>query len=127
MAVIRSDAPNTERINIFVLCESPTFFQSCRGVATREISATMSAVRVKDHDSQTKQEGLTDQLRDRHRLSHMARVVDAGVDLLPEKCDPHARKGSCNEISDLSVHLGWVADSDDRENNAHARSPGLIS
>jgi hypothetical protein len=127
MMVIRSDAPNAERTNIFLLCESPTFFQNCRGVATRDVSATMSAVQVEDHDSQTKQEGLTDQLRDRHRLRHLARVVDAGVDLLHKECGPHARKGCCNEIGDLSMHLGRVADSDDRENNAHARSPGLIS
>lgn len=127
MTVMRSDAPNAERTNIFLLCESTAFFQNCIDAATREISATTSAVPVEDHDSQIKQEGLTDQLRDRHRLGHLARAVDAGVDLLCEECDPHARKGCCNEIGDMFVHLGRTAHSDNRENNAHARSPELIS
>jgi hypothetical protein len=52
--VIRSDAPNAERTNIFLLRESPTFFKRCRGAATRETSATISAVQAEDHGSQGK-------------------------------------------------------------------------
>ena len=43
IAVIRSDEPNADRTNIFLLRESPTFFQRCNGTATREISAMRSA------------------------------------------------------------------------------------
>jgi hypothetical protein len=57
MAVIRNDAPNAERTNIFLLRESPTFFKRCRGAATRETSATMSAVKVEDHSSQGEARG----------------------------------------------------------------------
>ena len=46
ITVMRSDAPNTERTNIFLLRESPTFFQRNRGAATRERSARMSAAEV---------------------------------------------------------------------------------
>jgi hypothetical protein len=46
IAVIRIDAPNEDSINIFLLRESPTFFQSCSGAATREKSAMTSAAGI---------------------------------------------------------------------------------
>lgn len=48
VAVIRIDAPNEDKTNIFLLRESPTFFQICSGAATREKSAKTSAVRIND-------------------------------------------------------------------------------
>jgi len=48
MAVIIIDAPNEDRTNIFLLRESPTFFQRYTGAATREKSEITSAVGIND-------------------------------------------------------------------------------
>jgi hypothetical protein len=44
MAVIIIDAPNEDRTNIFLLRESPTFFQRYTGAATREKSEITSVI-----------------------------------------------------------------------------------
>jgi hypothetical protein len=43
-------------------------------------------------------------------------------ELLYKERGPHAREGYCYDIGDLPVNTVF-GDSDDRENDAHARSP----
>jgi hypothetical protein len=106
-AVINSDAPNADDINIFLLRESPVSLQSCSEEATRVTSATTSA--ASSHDVSTRatterSEVLTDHLRERKRLVHLARVEITHGELLREQRAPHARKGRCNEKGDVSLN-----------------------
>jgi hypothetical protein len=55
--VIRSDAPNVDKINILLLRESIVFFQNCSGATMRETSAMTSAAgtqRLEDHNRHRK-------------------------------------------------------------------------
>ena len=52
----------------------------------------------------------------------MTSVKMAYGELLYKERGPHAREGYCYDIGDLPVNTVF-GDSDDRENDAHARSP----